>query len=80
MCEIDYEAAGILGTIATICKNHNRELPSNPRKIKGVLTMYQGLIINEQGRVMYRLDELTSREIEDILCQHKDYKIEYVEA
>nr|DAF79747.1 MAG TPA: putative Thioredoxin-like protein [Caudoviricetes sp.] len=42
--------------------------------------MYRGLIINADGRVMYRLDELTSREIEDILCQHKDYKIEYEEA
>lgn len=42
--------------------------------------MYQGLIINANGRVMYRLDELTNREIEDILCQHKDYKIEYVEV
>ena len=42
--------------------------------------MYIGLIFNEEGRLMYRLDELTSREIEDILCQHKDYKIEYKEA
>ena len=42
--------------------------------------MYQGLIINSNGRVMYRLDELTSREIEDIQCQHKDYTIAYVEA
>lgn len=42
--------------------------------------MYIGLIFNEQGRLMYRLDELTSREIEDILCRHKDYKIEYEEA
>lgn len=41
---------------------------------------YQGQIINKQGKVMYRLDELTNREIEDILCQHKDYEIEYVEA
>ena len=31
--------------------------------------MYRGLIINANGRVMYTLDELTSREIEDILCQ-----------
>lgn len=38
---------------------------------------YAGAIVDEHGNYKYSLDTLTAREVEDILNDNENYKIEY---
>jgi hypothetical protein len=47
---------------------------------KGDKKMFERVIVNEKGEVMKKYSELSLREIVEIINEHPDWSIDYVEV